>query len=350
MYMNTRVLEHLLSIPALSVLSFMDDERKRVGITDMPETDHDNYWYLPGNIPVCLVAHVDTVRDEYKWRGKKKKGKYVFDPIDLVFERGIYKNKSGILGADDRAGCYVLWYYMLQGENKPHVLFTNHEESGGQGVKAFLREYDNMLKMSDIRLFIEIDRRGVSEYVTYNTIPNEVHKYVKSFGFHEGMGSFSDIMYLTQDTGIPSVNLSAGYYNEHSSREMLCVDELRLTVERIDLMLSDPIDQRYPVVERSRSMSSSSYWDNDSWDEQVGYMTTLGRLVCMKCGEKITDEDTDPVYDILYEDEVYDSDYCEECGDPLLPLTFEGGLTDDDDKEETSGIELLTKRIHPVAV
>lgn len=47
-----------------------------------------NYAYLPGKIPMCLVAHVDTItrtREDFMWHGY------------AVW------NEDSVLGADDRA-------------------------------------------------------------------------------------------------------------------------------------------------------------------------------------------------------------------------------------------------------
>jgi hypothetical protein len=104
---------------------------------------------------------------------------------------------------------------------------------------------------SKINLMVEIDREGVSQYVTYHTIDKKVDDYVTSFGFHEKTGCYSDIMDLTDYYMVPSVNVSAGYYNQHSSREFLVLDELNLTCSRIIKMLDNPLLTCYPVLDIS---------------------------------------------------------------------------------------------------
>ena len=82
------------------------------------------FLYAPGELPVLLVAHLDTVHCEppsiicYS-----KDGRYIMSP-------------QGI-GGDDRAGVYMI-LQILRRVNC-HVLFCEDEESGGHGAKAFTK-------------------------------------------------------------------------------------------------------------------------------------------------------------------------------------------------------------------
>lgn len=220
-------------------------------------SDNDNYLYVKGTAPMCLVAHIDTVCNK------------VDLPVILKVNHNLIENTKGILGADDRAGVYGILEIVRElhanGNPLPSVLFTNYEESGGRGVKAFIAT--GKFDPRGIDLLVELDRRGCNEYVFYSTtLPVQVKNYVESFGFREERGSYSDISDLTDTYEIPSVNLSIGYYNQHTMRETLHYDELMLTVDRVVEMCEDPIGTLYKVPKPTYKK-----WSRKDWDEYGGY-------------------------------------------------------------------------------
>lgn len=201
-------------------------------------SDGDNYLYVKGTSPVCLVAHIDTVRAKLD------------SPVVLACNHNVIRNTKGILGADDRAGVYGILEVMRELATAemplPSIIFTNYEERGGKGVKAFIK--DKKFDPRGIDLLLELDRKGCNEYVFYsNTLPGPVKDYVESFGFREERGSYSDISDLTDEYHIPSVNLSIGYYAQHSFKETLHYDEMCLTIDRVVEMCNEPIGKLYPV-------------------------------------------------------------------------------------------------------
>jgi|GEM_PF-1350503 len=218
-------------------------------------TDGDNYFYQDNASPILLVAHMDTVT--------RKKCK-------VVVNRNVLTNKHpDPLGGDDRAGIFGIIEVLRECEEaklaKPSILITNYEESGGRGVKAFITSDE--LQIEHINLMVELDRKGATEYVTYADIDKKVEQYVESFGFKSGWGSYSDIADLTDAYFIPSVNLSIGYYEQHSSREYQHFDELLLTVDRVIDMIVDPLTELYPVVPRFRSYGNGyKYGGYDDYD------------------------------------------------------------------------------------
>lgn len=194
---------------------------------------------------ICLVSHIDTVHDRPRYSYPKKHfwyedfGQYehVTKPKTKQSKKVYHDSKQGIvwspdgLGADDRSGVYAC--LELYKTHNCFALFTDYEESGGQGAREaltkMLPQYGN-----DISLFIEIDRRGNNQMVFYNGEPEEFKNFFASFGFKEHTGSFSDISILCRGTGFHGVNLSAGYYKEHTLQEYLNIKHLMNTVRKID--------------------------------------------------------------------------------------------------------------------
>lgn len=253
----------------------------------------DNYLWYPSNSPLLFQAHIDTVRDESK-------------PIKLSVGQHVV-TAEGILGADDRAGiCIAMWiaaYAKKHSLQMPQFLFTNKEETGGIGMKQFL---DCEPDLTGVNLAIALDRRGASEYVYYNRIATEVKEYIEHFGFIEEYGTFSDIELFSERTRIPSVNISVGYYHQHTKHEQLNIDEMRLTLRRCAFIISDPLEKLYPVKEKKyggRGYVWASYDDyvnqRDNPDETVE--------LCEWCNYEQATKEID-----WYGSKVYVCRYCEE--------------------------------------
>jgi hypothetical protein len=226
-------------------------------------TDHDNYIVATGPNTMALVAHMDTVRRT--------------DAVNIVQYRNLIWNTTGVLGADDRAGVFgileVVEHCVKNGIPLPTVIFTNYEESGGRGVSKLLS--DKALVSDHIHMFLELDRQGCNDYVFYSlSLPKECKQYVECFGFKESHGSYSDISDLSDELLIPSVNLSIGYYRQHSASEVLHIDEMYLTINRVIDMLQDPVGALFPLAKPNYKRGhgfSSKYWGGgmygNQWDD-----------------------------------------------------------------------------------
>ncbi len=265
------MLKTLLEATALEVLQIAKNEIERESVGDGV-----NYLYFPGDPGslTLLTAHVDTVRryEDSTYKYKTTDGVEVVStlkkqPLEISIEGSIVRNKGGILGADDRAGVYglIAVYYSLKdtGIPMPGLLFTNFEESGGSGMYRFVDDVvKNEEHQSDImryNLLIELDRRGCNDWVTYNDFPKEAQAYIESFGFIESIGTFSDISILVEEILTPGVNLSCGYYHEHTDKEVLHVDELELTIARVIRMCENQLLKRLEVAKSYGKYRYSAY-------------------------------------------------------------------------------------------
>lgn len=250
--------ERLLRMSEPEIIKYLATEMYRIYGKDNVETDFNNYIVAQGTNPICLVAHVDTV-------GVGLTGEL------LVWSNNVLRvggTKGGILGADDRAGVFGIIdaLYMARKFNleMPSVIFTNYEESGGVGVKTLIK--DNAFDISNTTLFIELDRKGSNEYVYYTAdIPREVKDYVESFGYVQNEGSYSDIQDLAWEYKIPAVNLSIGYYHQHTPSERLHWDEMKMNINRVFEMLQSPLKTLY-----SLSDADCSYY---SWGSKYQFLS-----------------------------------------------------------------------------
>jgi hypothetical protein len=285
--MKTQALTDLLQQTNTSIFSYL---RTRFCAGWQADDKGEHWLYLNNGSPTLLVAHIDTVR-----MAKVPK---------LVIKNNIITNANpDPLGADDRAGVWgVLHILDLCRERRiapPSILLTNGEETGGIGVKNFL---DQPTKdwTKGLRLMIELDRKGANEWVDYLAVPRAVKDYVEDFGFVEGYGSYSDIADLSRDTLIPGVNLSCGYYSQHTNLERLHVDELLMTCERVVRMCKNPIAKLHKCSE-PRALVPSRYggtydaynWDNDYGVGRSYYTNTYGGKTKAKAQPKAKAKPTD---------------------------------------------------------
>ncbi len=193
---------------------------------------------------ICLIAHIDSV-----WDDERK---------SLVYDRKfkvIYSAKkfTGI-GADDRAGVYALLkvFSELPSDDKPYLLFTDFEEFGGLGAYEAVEKFGDIL--SDVNFFVEIDRRGVMEFVTYNgeETNQDFINFISSFGFQQTWGTFSDVAIIGEQLGIAGANVSPSYYFGHTYREVLYPEFLADTINRVVNIIQNSRNKvfRLPAVER----------------------------------------------------------------------------------------------------
>lgn len=194
------------------------------------------YAFGEEDYPVLMVAHMDTVYDSYfRELNKSVKKK------ELIYHRemGILWSPQG-LGADDRAGVFMIMMAILDGY-RPHVLFTRDEEIGGYGATAFGKSNLGKELHKEVRYIIQLDRSGSDDSVFYDCDNIKFETYINSFGFYTQRGSFSDISILCPETGVAGVNLSVGYYKEHTLSEFLSLLQMYKNYDIIIKMIKDSI-------------------------------------------------------------------------------------------------------------
>ena len=193
-----------------------------------------DYIYAIGDIPIALVAHMDTV--------------FTRPARDIFYDRqkNVIWSPEG-LGADDRAGIFAIIQIIRKGL-RPHIIFTTDEEKGCLGADKLGRL---ACPFDDLRYIIQLDRRGADDCVFYDCDNDDFVKYVEQFGFVEAIGSFTDICSLCPPWKVAGVNLSIGYRDEHSISEVLFVGQMFNTIEKVCRMLqkeSIPKFEYIPMV------------------------------------------------------------------------------------------------------
>ena len=190
--------------------------------------DHYNNLFITKNTtnPIqyaCVVAHMDTVH-EFRFTR------------ELIMSnntiRARYSNSKIPCGlnADDCNGILVA-LQLLETLPDLKVCFTVEEEIGGEGAEQASL---NTEFFSDVQFLIQADRRGSRDFIIHTNgittasddFVDDVLELLIKYDYELAMGTFTDVGILTENLEISGVNVSCGYYNEHTTRECCRVKEL----------------------------------------------------------------------------------------------------------------------------
>jgi len=185
----------------------------------------EQFLYLPGNREdrVLLIAHADTWWDgqeewDPEWSGR------------LIEEKGVITRSNGALGADDRAGCAMLWLLKDTGHS---LLITDGEEIGRRGSTWLMSENGDIADEINRshRFAVQLDRCHGNDFKCYSVGTDEFQEYMGEATGYSGVddGGRTDIVTLCRE--IAGVNLSIGYWNEHSLEEHLVLREWQRTLD-----------------------------------------------------------------------------------------------------------------------
>ncbi len=234
----------------------------------------DDYLFARGKNDILLVAHLDTVHTSL--------------PKLILFDsqQGIIWSPQGI-GGDDRGGVYsilvILNHFIKNKQDLPSILFTTNEEIGCVGAGKAATELKE--KAKGLKFAIELDRKGKNDMVFYDCKNKSFEDYIGKFGFESAWGSSSDIRKICPAWGIAGVNLSHGVYNQHSKEELIYVDEMFDTINKVINILQDEKSKKFAY--KTATVGKQSWKQNRLSEEEMNYYSR---------------------YSSFYED-WYDSDY-----------------------------------------
>jgi len=173
---------------------------------------------------LCLNAHMDTVQKPSDI-GIRSPGSIAYD----VEMDAIHTGDRFCMGGDDKAGVGIILAIAKTTDLPMKVLFTVGEEHGAVGINALNKGF-----FGDVFACITLDRRGgcdiIQSYCGRVCAPDEFVNLVKDIGltntgveFTVESGSFADTYVISHS--VPCINMSAGYYNPHSNKEFVMVNE-----------------------------------------------------------------------------------------------------------------------------
>ena len=250
--------------------------------SDVIETEH--YIIAKGKIPIALAAHMDTVFETELIGLNSHHAELLYDR-----EKNIM-HCVGYGGFDDKAGIFGI-LQIIQAGLRPHIILSTDEERGciGAGELAKLE-----CPFDDLRYIIQLDRRGTQDCVFYDldtAACKDFVDYVENFGFVEAYGSFTDITEYCPAWGIAGVNLSIGYWAEHTQHEVLYVDPMMATIKKVRAMLTQKNIPVFPYIESYYAYNWKkglhSFWGPDTLSSSSSSnVTTYSNYYrCTHCGK-----------------------------------------------------------------
>lgn len=235
------VMETFLSMPLSSADQVLAIFSKLPGaIVGTGEKPLSRFVYVPGKRKnrVLLTAHADTVWDNAYQNPQE---------TTVVCKEGIYSgtNPSCGIGADDRAGCAMLWALRDSGHS---LLVTDGEEKGKHGAR-YLRKCNRALfrELNRHQFIIELDWQG-TDGCLYNQVDytEKFKSYItENLGFRddEAKGG-SDLQILCRR--ICGVNLGVGYHLYHRPGENLNAAQWENTLQKLTVFLQTE-HPRFPI-------------------------------------------------------------------------------------------------------
>ena len=276
-----RTFEHIVGMSQHSLKASMS-QIIRTRYSNVIETQ--DYLVAEGEIPIAVVAHLDTV--------------FLTQPSEIFYDthKNVLWAPEG-LGADDRAGVFAI-LQLLKAQLKPHIILCCDEERGCLGSSELAK-----IKMpfADCRYIIQLDRRNGNDCVFYDCENTDFIKYVESFGFTEAWGTFSDISEICPAWGVAGVNLSVGYVNEHTTGELLYVNHLHSTINKVKKMLTEKEIPSFEYIEKVYDWSKyyGSYgkygWNHTKGKGKYSAYNYDYGVECFKCHDCFWDDEVFPV-------------------------------------------------------
>lgn len=235
----------ILSQTPDTLYNYIIDKLKEFGYNDIVSQKEQLFIATKGTIPIVLIAHLDTVFD---------KDRVPRNDILICHDadQGIWWSPHG-LGADDKAGIMMILKILENTNLRPHILFTVGEETDARGATAaaeLCKEY-----FKPISYVVELDRQGYKECVFYDCNNPAFEEYINGFGFETHHGTFTDISIICPEWGIAGVNLSVGYYWEHSYMEHFFEYAWKDTYKKVITMLETKCDKiwKYIPLEKKKN-------------------------------------------------------------------------------------------------
>lgn len=221
---------------------------------------YDKYVYdggilfIPRDVTsyALICAHTDTINDATRMPPPSRED---------ILEAGDYLSLSkgspcSCLGGDDRCGVYIALKLIAKG--LPYAFgFFKDEEVGCIGSKAL----SSIIETFDITCFIGVDRKGFNELALYGHDNKELIDIFKGFGYEVEYGSITDASKLASLSlkGLACLNLSIGYWNEHTTAEFIITTATERTLEYLsDYQLAQRLGDK-PYLDEGDSMGSSYY-------------------------------------------------------------------------------------------
>ena len=200
----------ILKLTQLELKNYLQIELKKYYKEDKIYVE-DGGIVVFGDLNITLIAHMDIKNEN--------------PPEEVYIEEGRVHANGQILGGDDRCGISIILQLLNEGY-RPNIIFTEDEEIGSIGIKKLMSNgklIDKIVLMS--AYLLQLDRKNSNDYVMYDCDNYLLDAHMTNFGYEKKRGSSTDIKHISNHYNIASVNISVGYYDEHTENEYVVIDE-----------------------------------------------------------------------------------------------------------------------------
>lgn len=212
------------------------------------------------NSNVALISsHMDTVVEYVPEKHRKS----VLQESTLKDGTTILKGVD-VIGADDKCGIYLTLRLLKEREHPINFVFSRDEEVGCIGIKEILSNPKNINQIRENCLYcLVLDRHGSKDiccsYNDYGTKEFEdalvETSVANGFEYRPSNALYSDADFLSNH--ISTANLSVGYYNEHTAKEKIVLEELETAYEYVRAILYE-VKEKY---EAPKKVDNIGYFD-----------------------------------------------------------------------------------------
>lgn len=198
----------------------------------LPQLDKDivgNYYKIIGgdNPTTMFTCHLDTA--------DRKQAVTRLYSIQVDDQEHIVTDGTTVLGADDKSGTTVMLYMMAKNVPGLYYFFIG-EERGGIGSRALADKYDEVPYLKNIKRCVSFDRRKTISVITSQAggvccsdeFANALCAEYNKNGLNlkpDPTGVFTDSASFIDDIS-ECTNVSVGYLNEHTGKEIQNMDYL----------------------------------------------------------------------------------------------------------------------------
>jgi len=207
------------------------------------------YAFQDNGSDVLAVAHLDTIRPEWRKFRFNRKERKVYSPA-----------------LDDRLGVFILTKILPSYGIMPDILLTTDEEIGASTALYFNPD-------KNYNWMFSFDRRG-DDVVMYDYHTEDLEDLLEENGFNVAMGSYSDICYLDH-LGIAGFNFGTGYFDEHTKRCHAILDITINMVAKFIGFFENFMNTKFEYI-------PSDFWgwpltkNDDSWGDDYLEVKKLG--------------------------------------------------------------------------
>lgn len=255
-----------------AMLAFIMENLKPLDVL-VQEDAFGNIYVTKGSSDLypCVIAHTDTVQPITNPMEIYRTGDtlFAFNPVKRI--------QCGI-GGDDKVGVYIL-LQLLNDVPTMKAVFFREEEEGSKGAAFSMRNHKEWFE--NCGFVVAVDRKGNSDIVTYSgglVITSdaflEAHEELfTKYGYNEANGLCSDIDVLIRyDVGVSGINLSCGYHDPHSNREVVSISDVNKCYNLVYDLIYPPCNKKFeykvpivvpktvtPIFNRTRVSQISDY-------------------------------------------------------------------------------------------